>query len=364
MSVENGPRPGNIAFERQATIPAPINILMLKTGKIVDSSGIPLSSDREEDLAQGIDFKYAACPFHNSPSRLPENQPDPQNPKPISMLERERLATHYSDTLAIADYVRDTYLSQLGQPIRPLTTEEVRDVLRGLFFFPHYLTLRGKNPFPTEGKLPPPSVIISNSASGSVGAVEGYLVRNEQDPEVLNSPPDVDQMVAIAEKNIALVGDKTVCAASPEQMHHFLSAISFGLDKIKSSFDVEALLTRDEVLPLIAFGSVAYIANEKMVKLKDFDNSAADVIEKESNSDGTKAAVLNSFDVFSQRILGELMVHELQINKVLGRALLPHELSLDLFESEGFRMPAILRGRGLSSPRAVVSFEEQIEKAS
>lgn len=52
-----------------------IGVLEVFRGPYVDTTGISISSDREEELAGGIDFDYRACPYHDSPSRFPNGKP-------------------------------------------------------------------------------------------------------------------------------------------------------------------------------------------------------------------------------------------------------------------------------------------------
>ncbi|GEM_PF-5551151 len=353
-----GPSLGSLEVKDVLQPPA-ISVLRIKTTRIIDSSGIPLASDRDPKLAEGIDFEYQEFPFHNSPSRLLQNQPDPAHSRPMSGLERRRLAESYTSMIAIVNYVRRGYLETVANTEPgPLTARELQEVLHGLFYLPHYLALRGKNPIPAQHALPPVVIALSNSASGSAGALDGYLKKHGNSQEAWNNPPVPEEMIEVIEtlESKPLVGGKTVCVASPEQMRHFFAAVINGAHMPKATFDASSFLEISETPSLIEFGKHAFYANELMNGLKTLDEKAAALIKKQSRNGRNPRHVRKTRDSFlgeTHRLLGELAVSEHRINSALGRSLRIRELSLGEFESQGFEMPGILKEMGIQSPGAI-----------
>jgi len=236
-----------------------------------DSDGIPQLSDRHPDTPKNIDFKYASCPFTNSPSRYPNGVP---HEKPISELERQRLAENYLEILAITGVVRDAYLRSHGKDPETngsLTVGEAKEVIMGLSYIPQYLINRAVNPFKPQGEIPVVYIALSNSASGAHGAVNAQFIAEGQTEAALGSAPDVDLMIDLVEKEGALVGPKTVCVASPLQMKNYINAIIDGPEDKAKTTEITPAFDVSEVPSIIKFGKGMYEGRNLLDEIKGID---------------------------------------------------------------------------------------------
>ncbi len=326
-----------------------VNVLEIVGAHISDSTNVPLVSDRApKRLTAGIDWQYQSCPFQNSISRYPDGKP---HETPISGLERKRLQDNYPRSLSIVKVIRDTFVANTRTSgennVQSLNALEMRGILRALSYFPHYLTLRASNPIPARGALPPEIVVLSNAAAGTLGSLEAYLGPQE-DPAFLRMPPKVEEMIMASEELGTMVGDKTVCVASPEQMRHFISYIVNGDERYQERFDITPFFTPDkEIAPLCVFGQETYLSHTGIEKFRMLDSLASEDIKrhiKKRHNPRRIRSIMNEFSQLSKRLLHELNQRQEAVNMSLGRR--PRDqITLDMFEAVGFKMPAILRNK-------------------
>lgn len=200
----------------------PVSYMEVVSVPLVDNRGIPLSSDRApKELIQDLDFEYKPCPFRDSPSRYPDGQP---HEIPVSGLEQRRLVEHYDMALGLAAGVRQRLFPDKGSA--SLSNYETIQVLQSLKWLPHYLAFRGGSQYNT-GRLHPGVVITSNCAAGTLGGLyAGLEDRAQVENEAVGLPPEAAQMIAASEKRGTMIGENTVCAASPRMMKKFIEATS------------------------------------------------------------------------------------------------------------------------------------------
>ena len=243
---------------------------------ITDIDGIPKESDRdlyEEKLFEGIDFRYQACPFSNSPSRFPNGAP---HEIPISGLERDRLSENYYEILGNLQVVRDYYIDNTrpeSEKNKPLSIVEMRDILMTLNYAANYLVYRSANPVDAFGKLPTDLLVMSNVAAGSLAAlsVQMIVLKNEG-KDSIDAVPDPKVMVEESEKMGKMVGGKTVCAASPELMVHFFKAVVDGPRKIEEG-SLSKYIDKSELPQLFAYGKAMYEGAGSVASLREVDRS-------------------------------------------------------------------------------------------
>jgi hypothetical protein len=325
-----------------------INVLQLFRN-YTDSTGIPIASDRSKpEVIKDINWDYQSCPFADSPSRYPNGAP---HPIPISGLERKRLGTHYSSTLSILEYVKDGFFNSveatdLPRESRQLSTRESEVILKGLMFLPHYLVWRANNSFPPDGALPPAVIILSNSSSGSLGGLQAYMDENYANPELYKKPPVVSSVIEASERSRAMIGHKTICTASPDQMHHFISSIVSGATVKGSQVTPSDLLHKSEVANLLRFGEQAYEAREEIERFGQSDTHATQMIEAILRSGENTESIRNHIQTvifLSQIVINQLQTRQGIINDSLGRRIASPELNFYMFESIGFNIPRLLR---------------------
>lgn len=355
--AEKGLRIIPIASESEgATKPPAISIFQIWDTRYLDTSGIPSSSDRgNPEVVKEIDWDYQPNPFKNSPSRYPDGQ---SHSTPMSGLERRRLAETYPTMLSILAVIRNSYLKLIDgkTDTRALSSLEMQRILRGLMYLPHYLSLRGKNPIPPKHALDPAFITISNSASGTLGALEAYLEQRGYNPKDLTSPPDSEKMIEAAEKTGAMVGEKTLCVASPQQMQHFMNAVINGPETHRNTFDVTHWFDESEVFSIIKFGDQAYNANEKLKILWSIDLETESRVGRDVNKNKNPRRlkrvlpVIDEFRKESSAILYQLNANQLGINYALGRDSRIQPLTLESFASKGFKMPGILKKLSAHQP--------------
>ena len=324
-----------------------INLLKIYHTPYVDTTGIPLSSDRRHpSLVADIDFEYQSCPFSGSPSRYPNSQP---HQTPLSGLERRRLGENYVTMQATMNDLRGQYIRLFRDGENsgddPMTVTEMQQFLRALIFLPHYLVQRGENPVPAKGALSPSVIALSNSSAGVLAALESFLQVNQKDQNNESLVPDPSAMIEAAEKVGHMVGPKTVCAASPALMRHFIGAVVYGVDKNtrRNEFPV---LDETEAESLFAFGPLAYLVHEEIGAFSMMDTHAAWMISIGMRNDVSRQQIreeIRGFRAKAQPVLDTLHQRETQLNQTLGRYPRSEKLTLDSFEIAGFKMPGVMR---------------------
>ena len=263
MTLEREHQGPNIRpLKELITMPLGLGIFDMADAPLVDVQGVPLSSDRgEQKLHTGIDFEYQACPFADSSSRFPDGAP---HEVPMSGLERRRLGENYPGMLATLKAFRDYYINEKrsitgNSPSEALSTYEAREVMMGLVYTPHYLVYRSSNAVGARGELPTDMIVLSNVGSGSLAALSAYIETYEDGAnEFYNKIPNVEQMIEEAEIRGRMVGEKTVCVASPDQMKHFLTAIINGPSVKTTKNTLTGLTDRDEIGNILTYGKAMY----------------------------------------------------------------------------------------------------------
>ncbi len=253
-----------------------LSLVEMADSPITDIDGIPKESDRdlyEEKLFEGIDFRYQACPFSNSPSRFPSGAP---HEVPISGLERDRLSENYYEILGNLQVVRDYYIDNTrpeAERNKPLSIIEMRDILMTLNYAANYLVYRSANPIDAFGRLPTDLLVMSNVAAGSLAAlsVQMIVLKNEG-KDSIGAVPDPEVMVEESEKMGKMVGGKTVCAASPELMVHFFKAVVDGPRKIEEG-SLLKYIDNSELPQLFDYGKAMYEGAGSVASLREVDRS-------------------------------------------------------------------------------------------
>lgn len=324
----------------------PISLLKIYHTPYIDSTGIPLSSDRSyPDLIKDIDWDYQPAPstFRGSPSRYPDGSP---HVVPISGLERNRLRDNYPKMLLMLGELREQYIrykrgdSDIATLPTPLTIAEMREFLRGLIHLPHYLVHRGKNPVPSQGVLAPSVLLLSNSAAGSLAALETYAtVRKPRS----NKVPEPENVIADVERGSNLMGEKTMCVAAPAQMNHFLSAVINGSGQ--ESGVTAPLVSPKETFSFFEFGHHAYVVQEFLGELWAKDNEVYKAIGKQIKNGHNPRRYQAHLDIFLRE--AEFAIIRMQpfqdrINVLLGRSTSGKPLKFEEFGVAGFKMPALL----------------------
>ncbi|MEX2007616.1 MAG: hypothetical protein WD992_02490 [Candidatus Levyibacteriota bacterium] len=303
----------------------PVSIAEIYFTPYTDVSGVPLSSDRgRPDLVKGIDFEYQSNRFRASPSRHPGGSP---HKIPVSGLEQRRLSESYSTMLGIVRAVRDAYLERTrssGSDVQgPLNTAEALDVLTGMQFLPHYLRFRSRNPLPVQDTIPKEIVVLSNAASGSRGAIGALIDLYKNEPDLLAKIPDINEMVDEIERLGRMVGEKTVCAASPAQIRHFLGAVLNGPpEQFEKSDIVGGLLDEQEVLSLVAFGQAVYFGIIMMEELKELDAATMEYANKRLQephpAKDIRKALEDYLSACEERVIN-IEVQQIRVGALLGR---------------------------------------------
>lgn len=317
----------------QGTVHRAISFFEVTETFYVDSTGIPLSSDRREpDYVNQIDFQYRPNAFKNSPSRYLGGKP---HPIPVSGLEQRRLGETYRDMMGIVETVRDGFVGHFTKhkdPSRPLDVIETSKLLDALTALPHYLTFRTVKSFSPQGEIPPSVIVLSNSASGSKGALEAWIELHQQEVAFHRKTPDVEEMIEITENihTMAPVHGKTVCAASPAQQRHFLEAVIHGPSEKSIVADNADLLREEEVEAFVKFGVALKRGIYAASGLRGFDAYTRQLIQGvldagEITPDRKKEAqdVADAYlEQFLSRIAHSLSIisfSEQEMNEVLGR---------------------------------------------
>lgn len=328
-----------------------LGVFDLGVSDVVDSTGVPRSSDRgNPELRKHLKFDMRQTPFTDSPSRI---QADAEDPKPMSEFERKRLANHYAELLSIVGAVRARYITEVRNQgnwmgeVAPLTSKETKEVLSGLFHLPDYLVHRANNSVEPFGVMPPALIIMSNAASGTLGALVGYLNKYGESAMKFVTPPSAKEMIKIAEEDpeAPMVGAKTVCVASPKLMHHFIGSVVHGPGSYyRDAFDLSEWVSADEYVNMVKFGDHSYEVSDLIGGLVRVDKkSYSNYLEARKSH--KKKSVIERFQrigvEYADKVGGELMSANLHLGRgIITRVLKP----ADVWTSE-MQMPTlILRG--------------------
>ncbi|MDP3941535.1 MAG: hypothetical protein Q8Q49_04470 [bacterium] len=331
-----------------ASKPRGISILQINQA-FIDSTGVATTSDRRPELIKdGIDWDYQSNTFYDSSSRYPGGQP---HEKQMSGFELRRLQQNYPAMLTLIRAVRDDLISSSqgkGSEAtkRILTADEMGEVLHALMYLPHYLAHRAQTPIPPMYVLPPAVIILSNASSGANGALEGYLDTYEYSE---GKVPDVEKMIADAESRGSMVGEKTVCVASPDRMKHFMHAVIEGPKQNEGRFDLSAILGKEEILLLRMFAEDAYYAHNNISAFKGYDLAKSETLKKHIKNKHNPRhfrTEITDFLAESKSIIFDLNLKQVRVNFALGRQQDATPLTLDSFEAIGFHMPGLLRRIG------------------
>lgn len=290
---------------------------------------MPLSSDREcPEIAEKIDWQYGKCPYKNSPSRNPHGVP---HKIPMSFLERDRLSQAFPDMLQIVEDVRQVFIAERGLSA-DLLLYDARALLKGLKFLPTYLVARGDNAFSPDQVLPPTLIVLSNSASGSLGATGSLLDRNLLNPDPANviAVPDVDKAIGYTEEIGSMVGQKTVCAAYPAMMKRFINTAVHGREvsdrqppmSERTKFNIWDFLKPEELPSLIDFAESLEFCHEAFAVLSHFDFEASTKLKehiKKKHSDRRMRQVVADYIAKAELTMHAVVAHQVRMNVCLGR---------------------------------------------
>lgn len=309
---------------------AHVGITEVHAAKFIDSTGIPLTSDREmPEVVKNIDFDYRPNSFRTSPSRYPNGAP---HEIPVSGLEQKRLGESYRDMMQTISMVRDGYAGTLPykkDKTKPLSAHEFLVVLDIFKFLPNYLTHRAEKPLKPNGELPPVVMVLSNSASGTKGALGAWMDIHESEAGYMEKTPDIDEMIELIE-GLGTMVKKTACAASPAQQRHFMDAVLSGpSDKSMSSGGL-SFLTREEIPNLVKFGSAMNKGSGFLAEIIRLDAVADQMVRGIRDASalvpGREQETVEAIKGISQRFLGQtrplivaLDAVESQMNTALGR---------------------------------------------
>ncbi|HVZ11960.1 MAG TPA: hypothetical protein VG965_02930 [Patescibacteria group bacterium] len=263
--------------ENKRQLPGPVNVIELFKLPITDSTGIPLKSDRDDpEVITGINFDYGPSIFKSSPSRYPGGEPVST---PMSRLEQRRLGHAHAEMSVIMEYVKSR-MYPLQREDESLNTQQLHNLFNVLRFMPYYLVSRRDNTLQARGEIPPAFIILANGAAGSNAAIGAYSKRFDNDLEILASRPTATELKDAAEDSGEMIGEKSICVASPQQMEQFLNeAIKPPeIDSELSSF--EGLLQDDEVASYVKFAVYAASAFSRIEVLKSEDKKHATFFEE------------------------------------------------------------------------------------
>lgn len=310
-----------------------VRITEVHAATFIDSTGVPLTSDRgKPEAIKDIDFDYRPNTFRTSPSRYPDGKP---HEIPVSGLEQRRLGESYRDMMQTISEVRNGFIDMLSYPkakTEPLNAHEFLAVLGVLRFLPHYLAYRSHNPMAQNGEIPPMVMVLTNSASGTKGALGAWMDVHESEVDYLNKVPDVDEMITLIENigSMAPKGGKTVCAASPAQQRHFMDAVIYGpSDKSKSQSE-HSFMPSTEIPSLIRFGYAINSASGLLGEILRLDHVNAQIIEGLKNASSvlnvgeeeTTSAIQRVSEKFIEGVkplLSRIDAAESSMNRALGR---------------------------------------------
>ncbi len=337
-------QPDSLASLQPKSQGAHVGIIEVHAAKFIDSTGIPLTSDRElPEIVEKIDFDYRPNTFRTSPSRYPNGRP---HPIPVSGLEQRRLGESYRDMMQTIALVRDGYLGLLKNrkdKDRPLSAHEMFGLLHILKFLPHYLSFRAEGAMEKTGEIPPAVLVLSNSAAGTLGALGSWMDVHESEPDYLSKTPNVGEMISLAERTgtMVLPGSKTVCAASPAQQRHFINAVLFGPnEKFMPGTKVE-FLDESEIMSLAKFGNAIHKGSGYLGQIMWLDNvyyqrvrGVQDVLMltpgREQEARFVIEGHIKEFNARTELLLDTLSVIEGEMNKALGRnEVIGRKLSLE-----------------------------------
>lgn len=288
-----------------------------------DTTGIPLDSNRrvENPHTAGIDFELQKCPFSDSPSRYPNGEP---HEKPMSGLERRRLNEHYQQNLSAFKYVRDIQIASRedGDTTRPLSVGETRDLLAGMAYLPHYLVFRAENPLMPTGEIPVDVLLDASVALGAFAATTLVVQHDNISKEDFDRVSfDPDRLVEEAEKAGTMVGELTVCVASPKQMVHFLREVIEGPSVESGLGNIESLLKPEEVSNLLKLGKSMMVSNHIVVSIVQSDNDFSDNFASLVHRDKLKEAeqLLQEYQKDIKKSFELLLVGNTRAQDALGR---------------------------------------------
>lgn len=361
MSEVLGPAP-KIKETPQMDSSQQLTLIVMGDSPLTDVDSIPKDSDRDPygyKLHEGIDFRYQPCPYSNSPSRYPDGAP---HTIPMSGLERDRLAENYYEILGNLSFVRDYYLEQTrdGEDRKePLTIYDTREVLMALNYASAYLVYRSEYPVKGLGELPTDLIVMANAAAGSLAALGSYmLVQKGEGDEYLDQVPDPQQMIEESEKSGRLVGEKTVCAASPELMAHFFKAVIEGPTRTGEG-SLPKFVDQSELSNLFAYGKAMYEGVGTINKLRVVDTEVYAMLNKLYAS-GRREEMYRVAESYLQHVSKEvtlMLINQAAANFALGRDYdyqdnVPLE---DFEESLNLTTAKYIRNGGLNRPFVKVS---------
>jgi hypothetical protein len=145
-----------------------------------------------------------------------------------------------------------------------------------------------------------------------------------------------------------MVGEKTVCVASPALMNHFITSLLEGPDsEFAHSFDTWSFLSREEVGSMLAFGMHAYSAKDTLEGFMGEDKRMAEELKKYRRKKRLHRHVepkIQQYQQLSESVVANLNEQQIGMNRALGRRIFDGRLNISIIESEvGLKMPALLR---------------------
>lgn len=301
----------------------PVSIFDMHMTYFTDTTGIPLDSNRrvENPHTASIEFELQKCPFTDSPSRYPDGAP---HEKPMSGLERRRLNEHYQQNLSAVKYLRNIQVASRedGDTTRPLSIRETRDLLSAMAFLPHYLVYRAENALQPTGEIPVDILLDASVALGAFAATT-VVVQNEKisasDFEFASF--NAERLVEESEKAGIMVGEQTVCVASPKQMTHFLREVIEGPSVELGLGNIEALLNPEEFADLLKLGKSMMVSNHIVASIiktdSDFSNKFEPLLDREKLQEAGQ--LLQEYQKDIKEYFELMHAGSTQVQEALGR---------------------------------------------
>ncbi|HVZ11961.1 MAG TPA: hypothetical protein VG965_02935 [Patescibacteria group bacterium] len=330
---------------------APFRIVDAYRMSIIDAAGIPLKSDRDRiEVTKDIDFGYGLNPFKNSPSRQQEGV---EEPKLVSNLERKRMVRNFQDVLNIVGDLRQRYLRlKYGDDAsnHQLSFEEGLDLSLALDSLPMYLVRRAKNPFEVVGAIPVELSMTHHLGEGSRAAFGIFINKGKPEQGSKLNPDEVNQVI---EESGHLVGNKTICGATPLQIYIAVDSIINGPESYNGESVLDEYIEASEIKNVIEFGRAVAACDIALDALKDNDKKASIAYKLQSSIPNNNSQIVHSLSEafqLSEQLLDELNFHQLFANVALGKGLEYEERTSqeDLFRDFKLGLPRITKAYGIS----------------
>lgn len=325
----------------------PLTFFDVLHAELVDETGVPMNSDRSYlAVAGSIDWEYGDCPYQDSPSRFPATQTE-QPPKPMSFFERQRLHESYREILGITQFMRRNFFDATTDD-KSLDYGQTTILLTCLKFLPHFLALRSQDNLPYDS-LPVSLAALHNVATGTLAGIHAEFEAKGKGDQ--NYVPDIEAVIqAVETRDDKLVGDKTVCVASPNMMRSFYGAAIHG-HGLNSALVPDWLLQRfdvEQIEKLAIFSQTMEKCENPFRFFVQADSSMAYHIshpEADPNEgEPTVDQLVSGWFKAGRGLLGEFRYLSRTINYSLGRRTAVPDVSLE--DITYLKLPLLADGSG------------------